>query len=499
MTHLDAAGLSDIAGGVPVPAYDRDAVAAGIVHFGVGAFHRAHQAMYVDRLLSNGQSHWGICGVGVLAGDRTIADVLDEQDGLYTLLTVSPDGVTDARVIGSHVAHLHAPDDRQAVVDRLADPATHIVSLTITEGGYGIDDATGEFDPHDPATLADLADLADLGDLTDAAGVEPPSSVLGLVVAGLSARRAAGTAPFTVLSCDNIQGNGHVAEQAVTAFARRRDPHLAEWISEHVAFPSSMVDRITPATTDETVAAVAALGVQDRWPVRSESFTQWVLEDRFSDGRPALDAVGVQLVDDVLPYELMKLRLLNASHQAMGYLAVLAGETFVHDVCRDPLFAGFLLDYMHHEAIPTLRDVPGIDVDAYCDQLIARFSSEAIRDTLGRQVVDGSDRIPKFLLPVVRDQLAAGRSIARSALVLAAWCRFLEGVDDAGAPISVQDKRIDGLLRAVAAEQDEPGAFLDYPPVFGDLGADPVLRAAFADARTSLQRHGARGAIKSLT
>ncbi|GEK19601.1 mannitol dehydrogenase family protein [Cellulomonas xylanilytica] len=484
-THLDAGALDHLGPHVAVPGYDRDQVGCGIVHLGVGAFHRSHQAMYVDRLLHDGASEWGICGVGVLPADRTIADVLHEQDGLYTLLTVDPDGRTAARVIGSHVAHLHAPADPKAVVDRLADPATRIVSLTITEGGYGVNDATGEFEPHDPATLTDLA------------GSAPPSSVLGLVVAALAVRRSAGTAPFTVMSCDNIQGNGHVARTAVTAFARALDPGLAEWIGEHVAFPSSMVDRITPATTPEVVAAVAALGVEDRWPVRAESFTQWVLEDRFSAGRPAFDSVGVQVVDDVMPYELMKLRLLNASHQAMSYLGILAGETYVHDVCRDPLFVGFLLGYMRREAIPTLQAVPGIDLSEYCDQLIARFSSEAIRDTLARQVVDASDRIPKFLLPVVRAQLAAGGEIARCALVLAAWWEYLEGATDEDGP-PVQDKRLRELLPFVEAEKSSPGAFLTYEPVFGDLGSDVVLRDAFVAARATLARDGARAATAAL-
>ncbi|MBO3085745.1 mannitol dehydrogenase family protein [Cellulomonas fengjieae] len=485
-THLDARALDSLDPRVAVPGYDRDQVEPGIVHLGVGAFHRSHQAMYVDRLLHEGDSGWGICGVGVLPSDRTIADVLHEQDGLYTLLTVDPDGRAEARVIGSHVAHLHAPSDPQAVVDRLADPATRIVSLTITEGGYGVNDATGEFEPRDPATLADLA------------GSSLPSSVLGLVVAALEVRRAARTVPFTVMSCDNIQGNGHVARTAVTAFARTRDADLADWIGQHVAFPSSMVDRITPATTAEVVAAVAALGVDDRWPVRSESFTQWVLEDRFSAGRPAFETVGVQVVDDVTPYELMKLRLLNASHQAMGYLGILAGETYVHDVCRDPLFVRFLLGYMHHEAIPTLRPVPGIDLSEYCDQLIARFSSEAIRDTLGRQVIDASDRIPKFLLPVVRAQLAAGREITRCALVLAAWCRYLEGTTDAGLTITAEDKRLSEIRAFAEAEKSSPGAFLTYEPVFGDLGSNPVLRDAFGAARTSLAHDGARAATAAL-
>jgi mannitol 2-dehydrogenase len=438
--------------------------------------------MYVDSTLRTGDPTWGICGVGVLPGDRAIRDTLAAQDGLYTLLTVDPDGTTHARVVGSLLNHLHAPDDPQAVVNRLTDPGTRIVSLTITEGGYSISDVTGDFEPHDPATLSDLE------------GADPPASVLGFIVTALAGRRATGTPPFTVMSCDNIQGNGHVAKAAVTAFAARRDPNLAAWIAERVAFPNSMVDRITPATTDETRAAAASFGIADQWPVRSESFTQWVLEDSFSAGRPALDQVGVQIVDDVAPYELMKLRLLNASHQAMSYLGLLAGATYVHDVCRDPLFVRFLLDYMHQEAIPTLRPLSGIDLDVYCDQLIARFSSEAIRDTLARQVVDSSDRIPKFLLPVVAEQLRYGRDIHRCALVLAAWSLFIAG----GTDVDPTDKRVAELRVAAAAEQDTPGAFLTYRPVFGDLGSDPTLRSAFIDARAALGRVGARGAISAL-
>jgi mannitol 2-dehydrogenase len=232
--------------------------------------------------------------------------------------------------------------------------------------------------------------------------------------------------------------------------------------------------------------------------VHAEAFEQWVLEDHFTLGRPPLEEAGVQLVDDVEPYELMKLRLLNASHQAMSYLGILAGETHVHDVCRDPQFVRFLLGYMHEEAVPTLRPVPGIDLADYCDELIARFSSEAIADTLARQVVDGSDRIPKFLLPVVAEQLAAGRSIDRSALVLAAWSRYLEGRTEAGASVTVVDRRIDDLRRAVSQERTTPGAFLGYRPVFGDLGGHPDLVRAFVRSRAELAARGARGVLGAM-
>lgn len=481
MTDLTAAALPSLAATVSVPTYDRAAVRARIVHFGVGGFHRAHEAMYLDRLLEAGHTEWGLCGVGVLSFDAPMRDALAAQDNLYTLVTTAPDGTSTARVVGSIVQYLFAPDDPEAVVAKLADPDTAIASLTITEGGYGIDDATGAYVPRDDLTLADLE------------GSAAPRSVMGLLTEGLRRRRDAGIPAFTVMSCDNIQGNGRVAHDALVGFAELRDPDLADWIAANVAFPNSMVDRITPVTTDETRAAIAdEFHIDDRWPVRSESFEQWVLEDSFSAGRPPFDEVGVQLVADVEPYELMKLRLLNASHQAMSYLGILSGAEYVHEVCTDPLFVAFLRGYMHREAIPTLRPVVGIDLDAYCDQLIERFGSEAIRDTLARQVVDGSDRLPKFLLPVVREQLAADGPLDHAALVLAGWSVFLEGRTEAGEPTPAVDSRL-AELRTIVTE--DPAALLDYSPVFGELGQSARLREAFLAARASLAERGARGAI----
>ena len=445
MPVLNEATLSSLDPTVATPEYDRSAISTGIVHFGVGNFHRAHQAMFIDQILAGGDTGWAICGVGILEGDRAMRDALQAQDNLYTLVTNAPDGTRVARVIGSLHEYLYAPDDPEAVLARLADPATRIVSLTVTEGGYSVNDTTGEFDPQDPLTLRDLEpDTAQ------------PSSVLGYITAGLARRRDAGTPPFTVMTCDNIRGNGHVARTAVLGFAGRKDPDLAAWIADNVAFPNTMVDRITPVTTDETRASVLAeYGIEDRWPVRAESFAQWVVEDTFPSGRPPLEQVGVQMVEDVDPYELMKLRLLNASHQALAYPGILAGLELVHDVARDPVFADFLLDYMRLEAIPTLQPVPGIDLDAYCRELIERFSNEAVRDTLARLAYAGSERIPKFLLPVLRDQLETGGDIRRCAFVLAAWSRFLEGVDEHGNPTPVSDRRAAELLAAAQAEYDD--------------------------------------------
>jgi len=489
MTSLNEAALPELAGRLPVPSYDRSSVRTGIVHFGVGGFHRSHEAMFIDRLLNLGNSQgWGICGVGVLPSDRHMRDVLKDQAGLYTLVLKSPEGGEAARIIGAITEYLFAPDDPAAVIRKLADPATRIVSLSVTEGGYNINDSTGEFEPRTLDVVHDLKPNS------------VPQSVFGLITAALAQRREQGTAPFTVVSCDNIQGNGNTARKALVSFARLKDPQLAGWISDFVAFPNSMVDRITPVTTDADRAAVTeTYGFTDAWPVIAEPFEQWVLEDKFSTGRPPLEDVGVQIVDDVEPYELMKLRLLNASHQVMSYLGYLAGHTYVHEVCTDPLFADFILGFMEQEATPTLRPVPGIDLQAYRNELIHRFSNPAIRDTLARQMVDASERIPKFVLPVVREQLSLGGPIDRAALVIAAWARFLEGTDEHGEPVGIADRRRGELRAAVRAEHENPGAFLNLTEVFGDLGQNARFAAAYRQARAALQRSGARTAVQDLT
>jgi mannitol 2-dehydrogenase len=485
-TPLSDRTLADLPADVLRPTYDRDGLVAGIVHVGVGGFHRAHQAMYVDRLLARGEAReFAICGVGVLPSDKRMAEVLDAQDGLYTLVEKAPDGSLRAHVIGSIVEYLHAPSDPEAVLTKLADPATRIVSLTVTEGGYNIDAVTGEFAVDDPDVQHDLH------------SGEPPRTTFGLVTEGLRRRRAAGIAPFTVMSCDNIEGNGHVAQRVFTTFARLADPELGDWVEDEVRFPNSMVDRITPVTTPEDVALVRDdLGVDDAWPVVCEPFTQWVLEDSFGPlGRPAFDEVGVQVVDDVRPYELMKLRLLNASHQALCYFGYLSGYRLVHEVCQDPLFADFLLAYMEQEGSPTLDPVPGIDLDAYRHELVERFSNANVRDTVARLCAESSDRIPKWLLPVIREQIAAGGPMERSAAVVASWARYDEGVDEQGEPITIVDRLADSLH----ARAEQGGlAFVEDRTLFGDLVDEPRFVEAYTAALESLHRDGARATVEQL-
>lgn len=455
---------------VDKPSYRRDEISVGIVHFGVGGFHRAHQAAYVDRLMEMGVAKdWGICGVGVMPADRKMAEVMAEQDGLYTLLLEKPDGTREARVIGSIVDYRYAPDDPEAVIELLAAPSTRIISLTITEGGYNID--------------------------TTGSGV----NVFGLVADALARRRDRGVGSPTIVSCDNIEGNGDVARQAFATYAERVHPGLGDWISTHTRFPNSMVDRITPVTTAEVIDVVKAeFGVDDRWPVVAEPFTSWVLEDDFSDGRPPFEQAGVVLVDDVTPYELMKLRLLNASHQSLCYFGYLAGYRLVDEAAGDPLFARFLMEYMDSEATPTLRPVPGIDLPDYKRTLIERFANPGIKDTIARLCFGSSDRIPKWLLPVVRENLKTGAPVRLSAATVASWARYAEGVDEQGQPIDVQDQLADILVPLARSQHDHPTAFIENTAVFGDLAREPRFVEAYLWALDSLHRDGARATLEEL-
>jgi mannitol 2-dehydrogenase len=485
---LNARTLAYWRGRLPVPDYDRDLVTAGVVHIGVGGFHRAHQAMYHDRLMNQGAAlDWGICGVGVMAADRRMKEVLDAQDGLYTLVLKHSDGTYEPRVIGSIVEYLFAPDDPEAVIEKMAAESTRIVSLTITEGGYNLSDVTGEFDVANPDVLADLEPGA------------VPRTTFGLITEALRRRWKRGLAPFTVMSCDNLQDNGYLSKRVFTAFAGLRDPDLGDWVEREARFPNSMVDRITPVTTDTDRGEIRErFGIEDLWPVVCEPYTQWVLQDAFTAGRPPYERVGVQVVEQVEPYELMKLRLLNGSHQAMAYFGYLCGYRLVHEAAQDPLFQAFMLGYMDCEATPTLAPVPGVDLEGYKHTLIERFSNPQVRDTIARLCAESSDRIPKWLLPVVRAQLVTGGEIRRSAAVVASWARYAEGFDEAGQPIEVVDRLRDTLTRLARQQYEDPDAFIANRDVFGDLVDQKAFVSAYRSALTSLHQRGARATLESL-
>jgi mannitol 2-dehydrogenase len=477
--------LQSLAGRVTVPTYDRAGIRRAIVHLGVGGFHRAHQAVFLDDLAERRiTSEWGERGVGLLPGDQRMADALLPQDCLYTLVARGAE-VDTARVIGSLGGYVFAPAQPQRVLEMLSEPATRIVSLTITEGGYLVDDKTGVFDANNPAVQADLSASADA-----------PATVFGYLCTALARRRDAGLTPFTVMSCDNLQGNGKVARTAVVSFARLRDPGLADWIDANVAFPNAMVDRITPQTTDADRAMVLeSFGIRDGWPVVTEPFIQWVLEDTFSNGRPPLEQVGVQIVSDVHPYETMKLRLLNASHQAMAYLGYLAGYRYAHEVMGDADFATLIARMMDEEVTPLLPPVPGIDLADYKRTLVERFQNPKIKDTLARLATDGSDRMPKFVLPSLFDALDQRRPHRLLTLVVAGFIRYLRGTDEQGQPITLNDQRAEELSRLANQGGNDPRPILGVQRVFGDLAQRPVWVEELSATMRELDAVGARAAV----
>ncbi|MEG3879805.1 mannitol dehydrogenase family protein [Microcoleus sp. herbarium7] len=486
---LNQASLSRLPGNVRVPKYDRTQITNGIVHIGVGGFHRSHQALYLDEYFhQNPGSDWGICGVGLLDYDYDLRmrDALQSQDCLYTLVERSQEG-DRARIIGSITRYLFAPDNRQAVIEALADPKCRIVTLTITESGYYYIEGSGEFDVNHPTIQHDLQHP------------DRPIGTYGYLTAALEKRRKNGLAPFTVLSCDNIQGNGDTVRKMLATFAQMRDRELAAWIDQNVAFPNCMVDRITPLTTPEDIKMVAErFGIDDAFPCVAEPFIQWVIEDNFCADRPNWETVGVQMTDDVHPYEMMKIRLLNASHMLIGYLGSLAGYTYVYEVMADPLFVQAVANLMD-EVTPTLQPVPGIDLDDYKKTLIERFSNPKIRDRLPRLCLSGSAKIPKFVLGSLRDKLQLGGAIDYLSLTIAAWCRYLNGCDDQNRQFPIDDPLADILTQKARSGKTDPQPLLSILEIFGDLGESPRFVETVADKLSSLHEFGAKETLAALS
>jgi fructuronate reductase len=474
--------LPSIPATVARPAYDPRAIGIGVFHLGVGAFHRAHQAVYTDDVLA-GDPRWGICGVS-LKSARTI-EPLAAQDGLYTLLTRTSQGV-GARVIGSLREALFAGAARAAVIARMADPRITVITSTVTEKGYCHDPATGALDEMHPDIVHDLE------------APEAPESAIGILVAGLAVRRAANAGAATFVCCDNLPHNGRMVEGLVQAFAQRRDPALARWIADHVTFPSTMVDRIVPATTAEDLAeAQRQLGVQDAAVVTAEPFGQWVIENRFVAARPPWEEAGAQLVADVAPFELMKLRLLNGSHSTLAYLGFLLGHEFVWQASRDPLIATLIERQMSDEIVPTLTRPPGIDLSKYCRDLLERFANPALPHRTRQIAMDGSQKLPQRLLGTVRERFAAGAPLVHLPLAVAGWIRYASGSDERGGRIDVQDPLAETFRAIVAEARGDPGTiadgFLDLRNVFGaDLVAHYEFRKTVRGYVVQLFQDGAQ-------
>lgn len=483
-TKLSLATLADIGDRASVPSYRRDDIRPGILHFGVGNFHRAHMAIYLHELFNKGRDlDWGIIGAGVMASDQRMRDKLKAQDFLTTVVEQDIDR-SAATITGPMLDVITAPDFDK-IIETLASPDIRIVSLTITEGGYFIDPATGKFDPGHPAIVADAQDPNN------------PKTVFGLIIAGLKARRAAGVLAFTVMCCDNIPGNGEVTEATVCGLARLSDPEFADWIHHNVAFPNAMVDRITPATGQREIDITREnYGIEDGWPVFCEGFKQWVLEDKFPLGRPSLEDVGVTFVPDVAPYELMKLRILNGGHAAIAYPAALMDIHFVHESMENPLIRAFLAKLENDDIIPVVPPVPNTSLQDYFKLIETRFSNPKIGDTIPRLAQDGSNRQPKFILPSTADRLAKGLDVQGLALVSALWCRYFEGTSDGGKAIVFNDPSADRLHAAAVASRTDPMAFIGLADIFGSVGADPRFQKRYGEAIDSLRSHGTAATLQ---
>lgn len=477
--------LASLPSAVGRPAYERSALTPGIVHFGVGNFHRAHLAVYLDDLFNKGLNQdWAIIGAGIMPTDTTMRARLKAQDYLTTVVEQDA-GISTARVTGAMIDFV-APDDRIGLMVWLTDPRIRIVSLTITEGGYFIDPATGVFDSTHP-------DIQHDGHHPDAA-----KTVFGILVAGLKARKAIGLTPFTIMSCDNVPHNGVVTRNAVAGVAQLSDPALADWIVAEVAFPNAMVDRITPATTDrEREIAKTQFGVMDSSPVFCEEFKQWVLEDHFPLGRPDFDRVGATFVADVSPFETMKIRILNGGHAIIAYPAGLLDVHFVHEAMEHELVRNFLVKVEQEEIIPIVPPVPDTNLQAYFKLIDRRFSNPAIGDTVRRLCLDGSNRQPKFIVPSIADAIKAGRSFKGLTLLSALWCRYCYGTTESGTVIEPNDPNWDRLQEKARAAKVDPMAWLTMADVYGSIAANEAFRAAFAQALTAVWSDGVEKTVKA--
>ncbi|XHA15167.1 mannitol dehydrogenase family protein [Citrobacter farmeri] len=482
MTTIASAILPD---GVQTPHYDRQQLKTRMVHFGFGAFHRAHQALLTDRVLNAQGGDWGICEISLFSGD-TLMSQLRAQDNLYTVLEKGAHG-NQAIIVGAVNECLNAKLDSLAtIIEKFCEPQVAIVSLTITEKGYCIDPATGTLDLTNPRIIHDLQ------------APDEPHSAPGILVEALSRRQARGLAPFSVLSCDNIPDNGHVVKNAVLGMAEKRSPALASWIREYVSFPATMVDRIVPAATEESLAEITReLGVADPCAISCEPFIQWVIEDNFVAGRPAWEAAGVQMVSDVRPWEEMKLRMLNGSHSFLAYLGYLSGFQHINECMQDSAFREAAYRLMMNEQAPTLS-ITGVDLTGYAQSLIERFANPALKHKTWQIAMDGSQKLPQRMLAGIRLHLARESAWPLLALGVAGWMRYVSGIDDAGSTIDVRDPLSDKIRSIVAASHEDQRvvALLSLQEVFGnDLPHNPAFVQAIETAWQRIAQRGAHQAV----
>lgn len=485
MIGLSNASLPQLPNSIARPTYDRSSLRPGIVHIGLGNFHRAHQSWYLHRLMQQGLAlDWAIIGAGIRAYDAVQRDKLLAQDFLTTLIELDPSG-TSAEVVGSMIDYLPVEDGNGSLIRQMCDPAIRIVSLTVTEGGYFIE----------PSTKAFASDHPDI--VHDANNPSTPRTAFGAIVAALKVRRDRGVRPFTLQSCDNLQGNGTILRQTVVSLARLSDPVLADWVDANCSFPNSMVDCIVPATGAIELALAQGLGIDDAVPVTHENFRQWVIEDDFCSGRPDWDKVGATFSDNVHGYEAQKIRILNAGHQVIANVAEVIGLDTISQTMVHPMVRGLFRKVTTEEIIPHVVPVPGMTPIEYVGLIERRFSNPAIVDTVRRVAFDGSSRHPGMVLPTIRDGLRAGTPVRGLALVEAAWARMCEGSRDDGSMIEPNDPSWSILNVQAKRARSRPAEWLEMRQIYGNLSDDPRFARDFELWLTAMYRDGMIGTIKS--
>ncbi len=479
--------LNDLPSSVEIPRYDRAALSPGIVHIGVGNFHRAHQAVYLNKLINEdpGSSDWALVGAGVRAPDAKMRDLLSDQNWLYSVVEVDGDD-HKASIVGAMIDFAAVePDGNAPLVAAMSDPSIRIVSLTVTEGGYFLD-GEGKFDATETSVAHDIANP------------ETPNTAFGAILAALRARKAAGHGPFTVMSCDNLPGNGDIAREAVVQMATAQDASFGAWVDENVTFPNGMVDRITPATGPrERKALVDEFEIEDNFPVFCEPFMQWVMEDKFVAGRPALEKVGVTFTDDLESFEKMKLRILNGGHAIIAYASAMLDIEYAHEAMQHPLINAYLRKIHESDVLPHVPSVPGFTPQDYMELICHRFANPGVADTIARLCYDGTNRQPKFIVDSVRDNVKAGRAPEGLALSSAMWCRYCLGQSESGAEIGPNDPDWDRLQSVAKEAQENPAAWLAQEHIYGPVGRDPIFIDAFAKMLTALQENGVAATVKA--
>ncbi|WPR72404.1 mannitol dehydrogenase family protein [Flavobacterium sp. NG2] len=485
--YLNAENLSLLPSDVSVPSYDRNQIKTSILHIGVSNFHRSHQAYYIHELIDKHKElNYGICGVDLLDSDRKIYNILKDQDGLYTLYTKEPNGSHKAKIIGSIVEYFFGPENPLAVIEKMAHPDIKIISLTIAEDGYHLNEITGEFDINHPGVTEDIKNPFS------------PKTVFGYLTQSFKLRKLRNLPGCTILSCDNIKSNGDTMKQSLFNYVSKTEPELLDWISKNTSFPNTMVDRITPITNSKDISTLKEdFFVDDQWPVVCESFSQWVIEDQFIQGRPAWDKVGVQYTQNIAPFENLKLRLLNASHTILGILGTLHGYKTVFETANDPDFISFLKMYMDEEVTPTLTDSDKKSIENYKKSLVSRFLNPHINDQLFRICQESSAKVPLFILPTVKHQLENEKNVKRAAFVIAAWARYNDGVDDNDNPYDITDTQSGTLIRTAALSIQNPIKFLEIKSIFEDLSENETFSSYYLEALTQLRNDKVKTCIKN--